>query len=149
AGRAEALGHALLEGYARRAAPPARGDLALHTAAALFCLAPHFFRGRDPHWPERTEAVLDRIESLLPGRAARTARPRDLPRRAPVRSGKLAYVCKMFPRMTETFVLNEIVALRRAGVPVRIYSILPATRDDRPHPQALPFASETETLPQP
>src|SRR5262249_3391956 len=43
----------------------------------------------------------------------------------------------------------EIVALRRAGVPVRIYSILPATRDDRTHPQALPFASETETLPQP
>jgi len=72
-GRAEALGEALLEGYARRAPPPARGDLALHTAAALFSLAPHFFRERDPGWPERTEAVLDRVESLLSGRTAAPA----------------------------------------------------------------------------
>ena len=73
----------------------------------------------------------------------------DLPIETPIRPGKLAYVCKMFPRITETFVLNEIVALHRAGVPVRIYSILPATRDDRTHPEALPFTSETITLPQP
>lgn len=74
-GRAEALAQALLEGYARRAVPPPDGEVALHTAAALFGIAPHFFRDRDPEWPERTEAVLDRIESLLRGRAARAARP--------------------------------------------------------------------------
>jgi Ser/Thr protein kinase RdoA (MazF antagonist) len=73
-GRAETLAQALLEGYARRAAPPPDGELALHTAAALFGIAPHFFRDRDPDWPERTEAVLDRIESLLRGRAARAVR---------------------------------------------------------------------------
>src|SRR5262245_55285021 len=73
----------------------------------------------------------------------------DLPIETAIRPGKLAYVCKMFPRITETFLLNEIVALHRAGVPVRIYSILPATRDDRTHPEALPFTSETITLPQP
>jgi len=72
-GRAEALGQALLEGYAQRAPPPARGELALHAAAALFSLAPHFFRERDPEWLERTEAVLDRVGSLLPGRAAARA----------------------------------------------------------------------------
>lgn len=68
--RAEILGHALLEGYERRAAPPPESELALHRAAALFRIAPHFFRDRDPEWPERTEAVLDRIQSLLGGRAA-------------------------------------------------------------------------------
>ena len=73
-GRAEALAQALLEGYARRAAPPPDGELALHTAAALFGIAPHFFRDRDPEWPERTAAVLDRIESLLRGRTALAAR---------------------------------------------------------------------------
>ena len=71
AGQAQALGEALLDGYARGGRPPSREELALHTAAALFRIAPHFFRDRDPAWPERTEAVLDRIESLLGGRAAR------------------------------------------------------------------------------
>lgn len=71
----EALGQALLDGYARRAPLPADGELALNTAAALFRIAPHFFRDRDPAWPERTEAVLDRIESLLGGRTARATGP--------------------------------------------------------------------------
>ena len=75
ASEAEALGQALLDGYARRAAPPSSGELDLHKAAALFRIAPHFFRDRDPEWPERTEAVLDRIESLLRRRAPRAARP--------------------------------------------------------------------------
>ena len=81
-GRAEALAEALLEGYARRAAPPPDRELALHTAAALFGIAPRFFRDRDPEWPERTQAVLDRIESLLRAPAARAARPADAERRA-------------------------------------------------------------------
>jgi streptomycin 6-kinase len=75
AGEADALGQALLDGYARRAAPPSTGELDLHKAAALFRIAPHFFRDRDPDWPERTEAVLDRIESLLRRRPPRAARP--------------------------------------------------------------------------
>src|SRR5262249_60509805 len=110
------------DGYARRAPPPARGDLALHTAAALFSLAPHFFRERDPRWPERTEVVLDRVESVLPGRASARAAGRrafagnpptapagngDPARETPVRPGKLADVCKMLPRITERVVLNE------------------------------------------
>ncbi|HYR68656.1 MAG TPA: glycosyltransferase, partial [Candidatus Dormibacteraeota bacterium] len=55
----------------------------------------------------------------------------------------------MFPRISETFILNEIRALRREGIPFRIYSILPPTRDRRIHPEAEPFAAETEVLPQP
>jgi hypothetical protein len=75
ASQTEALGQALLDGYARKAPPPSSGELALNTAAALFRIAPHFFRDRDPAWPERTEAVLDRIESLLGGRTARATGP--------------------------------------------------------------------------
>lgn len=63
--------------------------------------------------------------------------------------GHLAYVAKMFPRISETFVLNEIQALRREGIPFRIYSILPPSRDRRAHPEAGPFAAETQVLPQP
>jgi hypothetical protein len=81
-GRADTLAEALIEGYARRATPPDDGELALHTAAALFGIAPHFFRDRDPEWPERTEAVLDRIEWLLRGRTARAVRPASAERHA-------------------------------------------------------------------
>ena len=55
----------------------------------------------------------------------------------------------MFPRISETFILNEIRALRRAEVPFRIYSILTPTRDERTHPEAEPFVAETSILPQP
>lgn len=74
-GRPDFLREALLEGYARKAPPPSDARLAAHTAAALFRIAPHFFRERDPEWPQRTEAVLDRIEALLGGRGTRAARP--------------------------------------------------------------------------
>ena len=63
--------------------------------------------------------------------------------------GKLAYVTKMFPRISETFVLNEVLALRRAGVPMRLYSILPPARDRRTHPEAEALAAETVVLPRP
>lgn len=78
-GRAADLGNALLDGYAGGGSRPRDADLKLHTAAALFDLAPQFFRDRDPSWPERTEAALDRAEALLGGCAAparsRAARP--------------------------------------------------------------------------
>ena len=35
----------------------------------------------------------------------------------------VAYLLKMYPRFSETFVLNEILELERQGVPVRIYSL--------------------------
>jgi Ser/Thr protein kinase RdoA (MazF antagonist) len=80
--RAEALGHALLEGYQRRAAPPPKSELTPNRAAALLRIAPHFFRDRDPEWPERTEAVLDRIASLLRGGAAPVPQPGGVERLA-------------------------------------------------------------------
>lgn len=46
---------------------------------------------------------------------------------------KIAYILKMYPRFSETFIVNEILELERQGVDVRIYSLrLPD--DGRFHP---------------
>lgn len=63
--------------------------------------------------------------------------------------GRLAYVAKMFPRITETFVLNEVLALRRGGVPLQIYSLLPPVRDARMHPEAEALLNGVRVLPSP
>lgn len=36
---------------------------------------------------------------------------------------KIAYVLKMYPRFSETFIVNEILELERRGVDIRIYSL--------------------------
>ncbi len=36
---------------------------------------------------------------------------------------QIAYVLKMYPRFSETFIVNEILELERQGVDVRIYSL--------------------------
>lgn len=65
------------------------------------------------------------------------------------RTGSLGYLAKMFPRISETFVLKEILALRAAGLPVRIYSLLPPARDARLHPEAAALLPEVQVLPAP
>lgn len=40
-------------------------------------------------------------------------------------SGPIAYVMKRYPRLTETFILNEIRAMERLGVQLHIFSLLP------------------------
>lgn len=37
---------------------------------------------------------------------------------------RIGYVLKRFPRLSETFILNEILALERAGIEVEIFSLL-------------------------
>jgi glycosyltransferase involved in cell wall biosynthesis len=39
-------------------------------------------------------------------------------------SRPVTFLLKRFPRLSETFILNELLALERQGVPLRIYSIL-------------------------
>jgi len=46
---------------------------------------------------------------------------------------KIAYILKMYPRFSETFIVNEILELERQGVDVRIYS-LRKPDDGRFHP---------------
>jgi glycosyltransferase involved in cell wall biosynthesis len=55
----------------------------------------------------------------------------------------------MFPRISETFILREVQALRRGGVPLRLYSLMPPTRDRRIHPAARELLGEVDVLPQP
>jgi glycosyltransferase involved in cell wall biosynthesis len=65
------------------------------------------------------------------------------------RTGKLGYLAKMFPRVSETFILAEVRRLQREGIPLRIYSLLPPTRDARVQPRALRVLPDVEILPQP
>ena len=44
---------------------------------------------------------------------------------------RIGYVLKRFPRLSETFVLNEILALERAGVEVEVFSLLRPPAEDR------------------
>lgn len=71
--RRSAVGLALLAGYARGAPLPPEPGVRLQVAVGLFHLAPRFFRERDPAWPERTRALLDRVAIHL--RAPQARRP--------------------------------------------------------------------------
>jgi glycosyltransferase involved in cell wall biosynthesis len=43
----------------------------------------------------------------------------------PVEPLRVGYILKMYPRYSETFVVNEILALERAGVAIEIFSLRP------------------------
>jgi glycosyltransferase involved in cell wall biosynthesis len=57
---------------------------------------------------------------------------RDAPLRVGESDGRLAiaYIVKAWPRLSETFILNEIVGLERRGVSIRIFSV----KDPNPDP---------------
>lgn len=63
--RMEPLREALLEGYRVTTHHPIPTRIELYTAAGLFRLAPDPFRHREPNWPERTEAILERAKAIL------------------------------------------------------------------------------------
>ena len=67
----------------------------------------------------------------------------------PGRRGNLAYLAKMFPRDSETLALWETLSFRRQSFPLRIYSILPPTRDTGIQDQARALLQEVVVLPQP
>ena len=47
--------------------------------------------------------------------------------RPTVAAGRLGYVVTSFPRVSETFIINEIIELERQGFDLRIYSMVAAT----------------------
>lgn len=53
-----------------------------------------------------------------------------MPETIPLRIG---YVLKRFPRLSETFILNEILALERAGIEVEIFSLLRPPKEEGRH----------------
>ncbi|MEJ7839807.1 MAG: glycosyltransferase [Thermomicrobiales bacterium] len=60
--------------------------------------------------------------------------------------GRVAYILKMFPRFSETFILSEILELERAGVDVRIFS-LKRPNDVRTHADVLNVQAEVSYVP--
>ena len=55
---------------------------------------------------------------------------------------RIAYVLKVFPKLSETFILGELVELRRRGVDLRILSLLPPREELRHELVALAGLSE-------
>ena len=59
---------------------------------------------------------------------------------------KVAYVMSRFPKLSETFVLNEMVALEKQGVTVELYPLL-RERGDLVQDGSLPFVARAHYLP--
>lgn len=60
--------------------------------------------------------------------------------------GGIGYVLRRFPKISETFILNEILALEARGEPVHIFSLLP-TRDPRFHAELSRLKASVSYLP--
>ncbi len=60
-------------------------------------------------------------------------------------SPRIAYLLKKFPRLSETFVLNEILMQERSGLPVHIFSRRPPDPEPR-HPQLADLRATVEYL---
>jgi colanic acid/amylovoran biosynthesis glycosyltransferase len=58
----------------------------------------------------------------------------------------VAYVMSRFPKLTETFVLDELVAVDRQGVRIELFPLL-RERADVVHPEALPWIERAHYLP--
>jgi len=61
---------------------------------------------------------------------------------------RIVYLAKMFPRVSETFIANEISELKRRGLEVHVVSLLPTTVG-RLWPEVESTAAETYDLPDP
>lgn len=60
---------------------------------------------------------------------------------------RIAYLLKKFPRLSETFILNELLGLEQHGLDLRVFSR--RTPDDEPrHPELARLRAEVELLPQ-
>jgi glycosyltransferase involved in cell wall biosynthesis len=60
--------------------------------------------------------------------------------------GGVGYVCRKFPVLSETFILNEILALEELGLPVQVFSLLPP-RDPRIHEGVMRLKAQIHHVP--
>ncbi|HQT37988.1 MAG TPA: glycosyltransferase [Acidocella sp.] len=61
-------------------------------------------------------------------------------------SGPVAYVMKRYPRLSETFIVNEIRAMERLGADIRIFSLLPPEPPPH-HPMTAEVSAPVAYLP--
>ena len=65
ASQADRWRHALLEGYRQATGRPLPQRIEVYTAAGLLRRTQYPFQVREPDWPQRTEALLERAEAIL------------------------------------------------------------------------------------
>ena len=74
------------------------------------------------------ESLSDLVFSDVPGRVAKAA---PVPRRegdqgGGAMSGRVIYIVRSWPRLSQTFIVNEVLALERRGVDLAIFSLVHA-----------------------
>jgi glycosyltransferase involved in cell wall biosynthesis/peptidoglycan/xylan/chitin deacetylase (PgdA/CDA1 family) len=99
----------------------------------------------------RTSPALLRAQLAAPAPAAALAAARERRRRPPAQLARdarpaVAYVMSRFPKVSETFILTEILALERRGVRVEVYPLL-RERQAVVHPEAAAVARRAHYLP--
>jgi len=65
---------------------------------------------------------------------------------APVRRLQVAYIMSRFPKITETFILYEMLAVEQQGVPVELYPLL-REQTDVMHPEAVSLVTRAHFQP--
>jgi colanic acid/amylovoran biosynthesis glycosyltransferase len=91
-------------------------------------------------------AVPARAWTMLAGRRGELARPApDAGRTAGERPG-VAYVMSRFPKISETFILTEMLAMERAGVRVEVFPLI-HEKAELVHPEAAPMVARAHFLP--
>ena len=55
---------------------------------------------------------------------------------------RIAYVTSTFPKLSETFILREVIAMERSGVALLIFSVRTRPRESV-HAEALPHLART------
>jgi colanic acid/amylovoran biosynthesis glycosyltransferase len=116
---------------------------AVDLAGARWLALPRINVGR------RTAPLVLRAELARPAlaRAAARERRRPAPAAADVATRPaVAYVMSRFPKITETFILGEILALERRGMRVEVYPLL-RERARLVHPEAAAVADRAHYLP--
>lgn len=101
-----------------------------------------------PYLSVRTGGSYHLVRRLrAPGRARRHQTYRTAPQgTAPGRRPSVAYVVSRFPKVSETFVLYELLAVEASGTPVRFFPLL-RERTDVMHPEARDLLERATFLP--
>ena len=94
-------------------------DLNRHIAFNLFRLIHNPFRDRVEDWPTQTAELLKRCNDLFNAKSVATKKTVQSTRQP----GRIAYVLKVYPRFSQTFVVNEILAHEAGGLELDIFSL--------------------------
>jgi glycosyltransferase involved in cell wall biosynthesis len=142
----------LLEAYGER--PP---DLDWYLAAQILCQVGSPFRKAWPDWPEKVAGIIAAAETALESpprlggnsvRRPRTPQSTTSATRSngSGRDGRLVMITSGFPRRSETFAVNELLALHRAGALAAVFATKPGDGAE-PHPDSEPLLERVQVLP--